>query len=374
MVMLSLARVRSLTVLVLAVVLATGCRSASTDDDPSAGQEEGATGSAAAESSRPLGVLELAGHQQTHPSGTTVAVTAVEVDEAGDLYVSFEALVSGVQRSSARLASDRPLAEDDLGNRYGFVAPEANQNVSLPQDTRAEFTLAFEGPVDPDATRVTVGLNAGREFRTIEDTYANTIAPTFTFADLPLPGVGLDDEAAGTGDTVGLDLEPRVVEVSGIEHVGPAEVHIEVTRVEVTPTLVVVDIEAVNRSDRPRNVTQTAPRLAPELDGQSLGERYPFDMERISTEDSDHDRLTLEPGEELSASLAFRGVVPAHATSLRLGFQVLAVELNRGGDMGETSSSSPRVVMTGIPLPEGFGDDPTRVDDGDQAVDDGEEG
>jgi hypothetical protein len=365
-------RIASLAVLLLAVALAGGCRAAADDEDARIA-EGGTTGEATAEPSGPRGVIELAGLQQSHPSGTTVTVTAIEVDEAGDLYVSFEALAAG-RHTSATLASDSPLAEDDLGNRYGFVPPEANQHLALAQDSRAEFTLAFEGPVDPDATRVTVGLNAGREFRTLEDTYANTGTPTFTFADLPLPGVGLDDEAAGPDDTVGLDLEPRSTDVSGIEHLGPAGIHVEITRVEVAPTLVTIHFEAVNEGDRERNITEIEPRLRAELDGQSLGDSYPFEVDVIRDETGTIDRLTLEPGDELSASFAFRGVVPAHATGLRLGFQVLFAEIDRGGDAGENEHSSLRAILTGIPVPEGFGAD-AGTGHGDGATDDdGEEG
>jgi hypothetical protein len=352
---------RSMALLV-AVVAIAACTS---EDTPSVIPTEDGGGQTAATDAAPAthgpeGVMELAGIQQTHSSGTTVAVTAVEVDDAGDLYVSFEALVAG--RRSAALVSDGALAEDDLGGRYEFVPPEGNPTIDLAQDSRAEFTLAFEGPVDADATRVSVGLNSRRDFLTVADTYPNTSRPTFTFADLPLPGVGLDDEAAGPGDTVGLDLEPRSTTVTGAEHLGPARIRVAVTQIEVTPTLVTVDIEAVHEGDVARNVTEVPPRLAVEVDGQSLSDQYPFELEWITTDDGTLDRLTLEPGDELRASFAFRGVVPPEATALRLGFQVTGVQLDRGGDADERPNSNLRAIIPGLPLPEGVGADDGSAD------------
>jgi len=318
------------------------------------------------EASGPAGTITLAGIQQSHASGTTIAVTGITVDEAGDVYLDLEALVAG--RRGARLASDPTILEDDLGNRYEFVPPEANSHLDFAQDTQASVTLAFEGPIDPDATRVTFGINGHFRdgARNISESPANTLTPTFAFDGLPLPGVGLDDEGAGPDDAVGLQQDSASIDVTGVVHEGDAHVRIEITHIEVAPTLVTVTVEAINVGDREKNVIQAAPDLRAELDGQSLGNNAPFEFESLETEEGEFDRLTLGPGDEVTATFAFRGVVPPDATGLRMGFQVLLAELDRGApSTPESQFSSPTVVFTELPLPDRAADMSDGDDDSD---------
>lgn len=315
--------------------------------------EEAAT-TDASEATGPSGTIELAGVQQTHGSGTTVAVTGVTVDEAGHVLVDIEARVTG--RRDARLGSSETILLDDLGHRYEFAEPAANRNLAIARDHEAEATLAFIGPIDPDATRVSLGINGNYDgtIRTVDDEHANTLTPTFAFEDLPLPGVGLDDEGAGPDDEVGLVLPEAEVDVTGVAHEGAAQVRVEVTRIKVEPSLVTVTVEARNNGDREKNLIERPPELRAELDGESFGDRYPFEFVGLTTEDGDVDRLTLGPGDEATGDFAFRGVVPPEATGLRLGFQVLLGELDQGAPFGEESEfGSPTVVFTDLPLPEG---------------------
>ncbi|MFA9431665.1 hypothetical protein [Egicoccus sp. AB-alg2] len=360
-------RPRSLTAVLTAGTLAvSACTGGGSGDATGAAPADESTLEAAKERepAGASGTIELAGVQQTHPSGATVAVNAITVDEAGDVYVEIEALVAG--RRGAQLAGRTTILEDDLGNRYEFVQPDGNRTLDFARDTQATATLAFVGPLDVDATRVTLGLNGHFRdgARPTSDTPARTTTPTFAFEGLPLPGVGLDDEAAGPDDVVGLQIPSADVQVTDAAHEGPAQVTIEVTGIEVSPSLVIVTLEARNEGDREKNLIQRPPELRVEQDGQSLGNDHPFAFEGITTEDGDVDRLTLAPGEEATASFAFRGVVPARATGLRLGFQVLQSEVDRGAPRTEErAAGNPTVVFTGLPLP----DDAAAISGGDEA-------
>jgi len=339
----------------VALSLALAACTGDGDDDPSTGTEGGNDERGdqdEPDAAGPSGTIELAGVQQTHAAGTTVAITAVTVDPSGNVLVDLEALVAG--QRGAVLASLTTILEDDLGNRYAFVPPQANGRLEIAQDMRADATLAFQGPIDPDATRVTLGLNGSPSdgAQPISATPANTLSPTFAFEGLPLPGVGLDDEAAGPDDERGLQIPRTDVDVTGVVHEGDSEVRIEVTNVQIEPSLVIVTIEAVNNSGRERNLIQRAPELRAEVDGQTLGNAHPFAFERIITEEGEFNRLSLGPGDEVTASFAFRGVVPPQATGVRMGFQVLVSEVDQGAPTTpESEFSSPAVVFTELPLP-----------------------
>lgn len=341
----------ALSLTAVAAIAVAGCTGE--NGEPVAGATEGAATTEEPEASGPAGRIEFAGVQQTHPSGTTVAVTAITVDAAGHILIDIEALVAG--RRDARLGSWRTVLLDDLGNSYEFVAPIANTHLDIARDHEAEITLAFVGPIDPDATRVSLGLNGNYDgtLRAPDEEFANTLTPVFAFEGLALPGVGLDDEAAGPDDEVGLVLPEAEIDVTGVVHEGPAQVRVEVTRIKVEPSLVTVTVSAHNTGDREKNLIQRPPELRAELDGESLGDRNPFEFVGLTTADGEVDRLTLGPGDEAFGEFAFRGVVPTEATSLRLGFQVLLVELDRGAPSTEENEfGSPAVVFRGLPLPE----------------------
>lgn len=353
----------ALSLTTVAAIFLAGCTG--DGDGPGGGPtEEGAATTATPdEAAGPSGTIALAGVQQTHPSGTTVAVTAITVDEAGHVLIDIEALVSG--RRDASLNSWRTVLIDDLGNGYEFVEPLANANIAIARDHEADAVLAFVGPIDPAATRVSLGINGNYDgtLRDPAEELANTITPVFTFEGLPLPGVGLDDEGAQPGDQVGLVLPESEIDVTGVVHEGEARVRVEVTRIKVEPALVTITVEAHNTSDRERNLIQRPPELRAELDGESLGNRYPFEFVGLTTEDGEVDRLTLGPGDQAFGEFAFRGVVPPEATGLRLGFQVLQAELDSGApNSPENEFSSPTVVFRSLPLP----DDAAGISGGDE--------
>ncbi|MBS3939351.1 MAG: hypothetical protein KG028_00145 [Actinobacteria bacterium] len=345
-------RVLSLTA--VAALAVAGCTGDEGEPvDTSTGSAASNETTEADEATGPGGTITLAGVQQTHPSGSTVAVTAITVDDAGHILIDAEALVAGERH--AYLNSYRIVLVDDLGNVYEFVDPVANANIDIAQDHEADLTLAFVGPIDPGATRVSLGINANYDgtLRSPDEEYANTLTPVFTFEGLPLPGVGLDDEAAGPDDEVGLVLPEAATDVTGVVHEGPAQVRVEVTRIKVEPSLVTVTVSAHNTGDREKTLIQRPPELRAELDGESLGDRNPFEFVGLTTADGEVDRLTLGPGDEAFGEFAFRGVVPPEATGLRLGFQVLLVELDRGAPSTEENQfGSPAVVFRGLPLPE----------------------
>jgi hypothetical protein len=348
---------RTLSALALAAALA-----ACTADDPAPAADttetaeprtddtdDGATTEAPPAAGGPDGTITLSGVQQAHPGGSVVAVTAVTVDD-GDLYLDVEVHVAAEQGAS--MSAREMSLTDNLGNTYEFVEPPVSLDFAT--DSEAALTFAFVGPVAPDATRVTLGINAIGDPVDAADDLTNARYPKFALRDLPLPGVGLDAEAAADGDPVGLQLDPTTIDVDGVTHEGAAQVLVEVTRIEVTPVTVAVTIEGRNGSERDKQVLVRDPVLRAEMSGLTFDRR--FEYRQLTADDGSRDTLPLAPGEEFTARLVFVGAVPADADALRLGLQTLTAEVDRGQVSEERAVSNPTVVFTGLPLPDRHGD------------------
>lgn len=319
-----------------AVLLVLGCLlvacSPSDDGEPSdairtEGQEDAAAAGDADEDSVPSGRLQLSGYADVHRTGMSVEATAVSVDEGGHLLIEVDAVNARSANSSFDLNAFAVMAEDDLGNRYPVHGVEDDE-LDIPKDHRLRGTLAFEGPIDPGARRVSLGLNQARadEGLSPSSTFDSLSRNTpFLVADLPLPGVGLEDEAVNPdGDA----LEHHVVEVDQTQQ-GHSndEVTVTVVEYETDGRTLHVHLEAVNRSGRRVRVLANRPHLE---DDQGRD----FDYLSVDSDEQDERRLTLESGEEAEATLAFRRVLAADAEELHLTLNGFALSRDFAGSPG----------------------------------------
>lgn len=327
---------RLMTVAAAVAIVAVGCTNQEDEGgnpDPTASERAGQEAEAE-ENHEPSGRLQLAGWEDVQPQrGVSAALHAVEVTDAGDLLFEFEALNQG--RGGVGLATRRGgvLALDDLGNVYPFVEPEDNDELDFETDHRMVGTLAFEGPIDENARRVTVAFNQREDDELVDGAEygRGTSRPRLLIEDVPLPGVGLEEEAdrASTGDLI----DEVVVEVD--ETVRPSENEdVEFTLVQyvVRGQSVLVDVEIVNESTVPVHFTQGSPRLRDDQDTR-------FSYQRDEDADRDERILRLAPGEELSATLGWRGTLPEDVGSLEIEFN-----MNRGRDQRPN-------VQVDLPLP-----------------------
>jgi hypothetical protein len=332
-------RSRRLAALGVAVALLAGCTGdadpAPEDDETPEAATDGPTDDAGDEPT-PSGRLQLTGWQESHPVLITVALRAVEVDTDGHVLVDFEAINRGIRSGGASIGQSGVLLRDDLGNVYPFVRSEEHERLRFNADERMSGTLAFTGPIDPEARRITVAFNQLEQDVELVAAADDVLSqfPKFLFEDVPLPGVGLEVDAdrGGSGDSLATDQRLEV----GVTVTPDLNPDLEVTVVAyATDGLTVrLELEAVNRSNEVVVLTRADPVLRDDRDS-----RYVF--ERAETADRDEENLRLEPGEEVSATLAWRGVIPADAGSLVARFNSENFE----------NPSAPHFVVD-LPLPD----------------------
>lgn len=273
--------------------------------------DQGADGEARADVREPSGSMQLSGFREDQASATSVALHAVEVDEGGHIHLGIEAVNSGGR--VMRLNGLNTILADDVGNHYRFVPPRDNGNLTVQSDQRMTGTLVFEGPIDPAARRLVLGFNqqtrSVEELVGAEDRRASNQYPVFLFRDVPLPGVGLEDEA-GSGEQADL-LERQVVEVDQtVSPEGHPDVEITVVSYETDGRVLELDLEAVNRSSQRVSLVSSTPVLV-----DDLGSRFGF----LRADGSEAERrLILEPGDEASVTLGFRATLHPDASELRL--------------------------------------------------------
>jgi hypothetical protein len=307
---------RPLSLLVVGLLLASctgGPEGGEGPSEPSAAEVGNAPGDAPEdEATAPFGRLRLAGFREDQAGGKSVDLRSVEVDEAGHILIDFEAVNSGTR--VLRLNGLATIVEDDLGNRYPFRPPPDNDDLTLDSDQRMAGTLAFEGPIAPEARRLVVGFNQ-RTAATVDELVSAQERPAFDqfppmlFRDVPLPGVGLEDEART--DAGGSLLDTQVVEVGQTASPDAApDVEITIVSYETDGRILELDLEAVNRSGVPVSILSSLPVLT-----DDLGSRFEY---RPAQADAAERQLLLEPGTEASATLGFRAPLRPAATELRL--------------------------------------------------------
>ncbi len=281
--------------------------------------EPAADGDASAsEVVEPGGWLRLAGFREDQRAGRSVALLAIEVDDAGHVHVAFEAVNSGGRQM--RLNGLTTVLEDDRGNSYEFQTPEELSDMQLRPDERMTGTLVFRGPIDPQARRFTlafnqVGRKSAAEVVSASDSPQTDQYPPFAFRDVPLPGVGLEDEASA-GDGAPL-LTSRTVDVDQTASPeGHPDVEVTLVEYETDGRTLRLQIEAVNRSSQEVTLLHDQPVLV-----DDLGNRFTF---LRADQGGAERRLVLEPGSEASATLGYRATLRPDATELQLTFNSFA--------------------------------------------------
>lgn len=329
-------------------VLLAGCTSGDDGAVDGDGTADGDPGEAAAppaaedEPSEPAGRLQLTGFEEHQAGGLSLALLSVEIADGGHILVEIEAVNSGT--GTRRLSGLSTIVVDDLDNRYRFVPPPDDTSLTLRSDQRMTGTLSFEGPIDRDAQRLTVAFNQRRDTPTPElvsaqDRQANDQYAPMAFRDVPLPGVGLEDEA--TSDAGGSLLDPVIVDVGDVGTPDAApDVEVTVVRYTTDGRTLELEIEVVNGSSQRVRMMAERPVLT-----DDLGSRFQY---RRAEGDRTEQLLELEPGEEASATLGFRATLRPEASELRL-------TLN-GFGMRNDSERTPGLVFT-LPVPDLDGQD-----------------
>lgn len=275
----------------------------------------------------PNGRLQLSGFVERNRISVNLQLSAVEVDPNGDLLLDIEAVNRGFRGVNATsLAQSSVRVRDDVGTDYEFVRPVDNDQLRFTADERLTGTLVFRGPIDPEASYLEVGFNQRGDQAVLAADDPPSQYPKFLFPEVPLPGIGLEAKAGDGGGgslteastvTVGLSAESErragfVVDV--VEYVEDGQT-------------VTFTVEAVNGSERMASLTGGFPSLD---DGQDSNFVYvrPADVGPRTPEA----RVDLEPGEEATVQIAFRGVISGEADELTLRFD--------------------DVTFTGIPIPD----------------------
>lgn len=328
---------RAALALAILGVTAAGCDSTPVPDDgPTQTSSELPTGASAdPAAATPSGALELTGWQQTHPGAISAAVHAIEVDEGGHVLLDVEVVTSSNDIQLARFGT---FLLDDLDNRYELVPPPDNPEIAIPPDSRMRARLAFEGPISDDATHVTFAINAvgDRIVDAEDDTNPFSSGPKLAFRDLPLPGIGLQDEA-DRGESTALVADQSID--LDVTQTHPTGVVVTVTRIFTDTRSVHVDIEVDNPTDREVRILSSNPHLydAPGQTSRVGG------YEWAEVDDTQVAWLDIPAGGEASATLAFRGAVDADATSLEL-------TLNGGAD-DDSDTTLPGFTFSDLPIP-----------------------
>lgn len=90
-------------------------------------------------------------------------------------------------RLNAPLGSQRTALGDDLENLYALVPPDGDEEFTIPAGEVVEGTLVFVGPLAPDATTVTFGLNpGGGQGHAVRSGVTPSDAPFVAITDIPL--------------------------------------------------------------------------------------------------------------------------------------------------------------------------------------------
>lgn len=331
---------RAAAALAAMAALVVACEAGPGPDDPPApttqgAEPTGATASVVDAAPTPSGRLELTGWQQTHPGATSVALHAIEVDDSGHVHLDVEVVTGPNEVELARFGT---FLEDNLGSRHPLIPPSDNPDVAVPTDSRLRATFAFEGPIDDEATHVTFAINAAgdRIVDAEDDDNPRSTGARLAFRDIPLPGVGFDDEA-DRGESSDL-VEATSVDVEATQ-AHPGGVVVTVTRVATDTRSVRIDIEVDNPTGREVRLLAGNPHL---YEGsQQASSVGPYQVAEV--DDSEVRQLDIPAGGQASATLAFRGAIGPDVTSLEL-------TLN-GGQDDDADTPVPGFTIGDLPVP-----------------------
>ncbi|WP_052668977.1 hypothetical protein [Nitriliruptor alkaliphilus] len=127
---------------------------------------------------------------QSHPNGVEVTVHSLRVEQDA-IFVDIEAF-NGAPFEVLLAALDLATVVDDTGREYRYEPPEDNEALEIEPNGTLEGSIAFIGRVGPDASSVTLRFNYSKQGEALQPADAQNAdfadAPSFEFADLPLPG------------------------------------------------------------------------------------------------------------------------------------------------------------------------------------------
>jgi hypothetical protein len=151
------------------------------------------------------GATEEPGREEAWPdpiavdaSGRTGAGFVIELFElrADGSTIDVETRVTnGMQteaRLNARMSNELTALVDDLDNRYPLVPPEDDEGLTIGAGEVVEGTLAFVGPLAPEATSVSLAVNPG-PFAGVREGSNESEAPLVRIEHIPLGTPGGPD-------------------------------------------------------------------------------------------------------------------------------------------------------------------------------------
>lgn len=228
---------------------------------------------------------------------STVGATGIELQLEGIVFT--ETRIGAWVRISnpgTVLASISPtiapsVIVDDLGNRYPLILPEGAGSIDIPPGTARSGVLSFGGRIDPAATSVSLGLNAGQR----GDTGTRTVVyPLLVVEGVPLAGQAT---AAALPDPIQADATAT--------HPNGVEVRLGRLTFGVTESL--AELVIVNPGER-----AVAMAGAPTVLADDLGNAYPL------VPPAGNSGFVVEGGTTLEGSFVFSGRVDDQATQIRL--------------------------------------------------------
>ncbi len=110
-------------------LVVAGCTAAddgAADGRPAASDDAGAVEEADEQPAAPSGRLLLSGFRDDNPSGVSVEVTSVEVDEGGHLLLGIDVVNTAVG-GRVDIGQYRNVLVDDVGNYYDFQRVPDNE-------------------------------------------------------------------------------------------------------------------------------------------------------------------------------------------------------------------------------------------------------
>lgn len=253
---------------------------------------------------------------------STVSRTGVELQIEGinfiDNRIGVWARISnpgGVEAAIAPTIAPSFLI-DDLGNRYPLVLPAGQGALRIPAADAQSGVLSFAGRIHPDASTLSLGINAGSGGDTATQT---TAYPQFVIEEIPLEG-----------DNLLAPLPEAIVADTALEH--PGGVRVEIGRITFTETAIEAALVLVNDG---------ADQVALASDGT-------YFLDDLGTGHSlvpppDNPQLAIGPGTTIEGTLVFAGRAADSATSISLIF-------NATGSATDPATQKPSLTAGPYPI------------------------
>lgn len=203
------------------------------------------------------------------------------------------------------------LLVDDLDNRYPLVLPERLGSIVIPAGSARSGVLSFAGRIDPNATSLGLGLNAGTGGDTADQA---TVYPRLILEAIPL-----------TGDSAIAPL-PNPLAVQGVvDH--PDGVRVALAGIVFRNDGISADFVVSNNGSSPVVLAGLPTYLFDDTNN-----RYPL------VAPTDNPQLRVDSGTNIEGTFAFSGRIDDDATEISLTF-------NAGGSPDDPSTQSPSLGL-----------------------------